>query len=174
MPNDRPASEQTEAQLQTSLRRQFGMRCWHFSEQYDTGSGRIDFVLFNKDAKPELGIEIKRGLSWQTAASDWADYLEQAQGYSRDLSVPVLVGPLEIGTASFSTLHHGGAHLSAAAAMVIYGGRSNVGVFAVRDGDFGFVLRGKVIYAESEWGGNVFHADHLKMVYSRNSQKVRA
>jgi len=163
----------TEAQLQTSLRRQFGMRNWHFAEQFETGSGRIDFVFLDSENKPKLGIEIKRELSWDTAATDWADYLEQAQGYSRDLGVPVLVGPMQIGNSSFRMLHHGGAHLSAAAAMVIYGGRSNVGVFALRDEAMGFVLRGKVFYSESEFDGEVFHAEHLKMVYSCNSLKVR-
>jgi hypothetical protein len=156
-------------------------RGWAFAEQYDTGAGRIDFALL-VDNRPWLGIEVKRDIDETTCASRLADYLEQAQGYSADLGVPVLLGPamcdIQHGP---KRLHLGGSRLTALAALVIYGGRSNVGVLAFHATNpeemAGMVLRGQVFYTRSarrgEWWSDQVEGV-LRMVRSRNSSKVRA
>jgi len=156
-------------------------RGWDFCEQYDTGAGRIDFALM-ADGEPWLGVEVKRDIDDYTCASRLSDYLEQAQGYSADMGVPVLLGPamcvMENGP---KRLHLGGSSLTALSALVIFGGRSNVGLLAFDSKSptsmAAMLLRGQVFYTCSDYRGEQW-SDRvevvLRMVRSRNSMKVRA
>lgn len=151
---------------------------WPYKEEFPTGSGRIDFLLHD-DHVPKCGIEIKPNLDERTAAREWADYLEQSIGYSQALQVPVLIGPL-LWPYGVEALHHGGTQLRSAAALAIFGGRSNVGLLADvrRDTYYGpqqewvMVLRGKVQFSTNEERSSRI-TPAWRFVETTNSQKIR-
>lgn len=168
-----------ESHAQDFVRAFLNARDWAYVEQYETPSGRIDFCLM-ADGKPSLGIEVKRDIDDQTNASVLADYFEQAMGYSIDLGVPVVLAPVLYPIRNgFYSLHTGGAKLSAIAALTIFGGRANVGVFAFDSASprsrACIDIRGQELYRYcAHTGADTFKKiDALKMVRSRNSIKVR-
>ena len=170
-----------EREAQAFVVRFLDARGWHYVEQYRTPSGgRIDICLMNGDT-PSMGIEIKPAIDANTNASELADHFEQALGYSMDLDVPVLLGPVMYPIASgFDALHLGGHELRAIPALTIIGGRANVGVFAFDSttptARACMALRGQVFYRYCERRGldTFVEADRaLRMVRSRASKKVR-
>lgn len=149
------------------------MRDFQFEVEQPAGPrGRIDFLLFDND-KPSLGIEVKRDIDDRTNARTLADHFEQAQAYARALDCPVLLGPA-MSSRTGMDLHHGGHELAALCALVIFGGRVNVGVAAFCPrGSATFVLRGKVgfrLYANGHW---TYDQSVFRMARSVNSTKVR-
>lgn len=162
----------TEDEASEFLRSWLKARGFSFAEQVWTGSGRIDFCLL-QDGKPHVGIEVKRDIDDETNASTLADYYEQANGYSRDLNVPVLLGPAMTRLYG-QDLHLGGAQLKALCALAIFGGRTNVGVAAFTpSGAVTFVLRGQIGYSLSRFGDSKYKESVFRMVRSVNSAKVR-
>lgn len=161
----------------------FRARNWQFSEQYQTGHGRIDMMLL-QDGAPSMGVEIKRDITDATSASVLADYLEQAAGYSKSLDVPVVVGPAMVDLGSnrggFTRLHTGGAELTAIAALTIFGGRANVGVIAFdtqhKAERMCIALRGQIYYRFDSARGidEVCRPKAHRMVRTLNSKKDRS
>ena len=172
---------ETEVEASEFVRGFFRSRSWNFREQVSAGGGRIDFVLTDGDEAPVLGVEVKKDIDNNTSASRLADVLEQAVGYSRDLDVPVVVGPAMLdlgrGRMGFDRLHLGGRRLDSIAALTIFGGRVNVGVMAFdkyqRDARMCIALRGQIVYRYCTRDDIEDWCRDVRMVRSTNSQKVR-
>lgn len=173
MPVGRPFA--TEAEAVRYVRSQFERREFSFIEEVWTGSGRIDMVLLGEGGEPTLGIELKRDIHDQTSASALADYMEQAVAYSRDMNIPVLLGPAMSDLEGMS-LHLGGTSPRSLCSLAIFGGRVNVGVLAFsRDHRITMVLRGQVGYQERKYRDEIVsRSDVFRMVTSKNSEKRRA
>lgn len=169
-----------EREAQAFVVRFLEARGWSYVEQYRTRSGRIDICLMNGD-EPSLGIEVKPAINEQTNMSELADHFEQALGYSMELDIPVLLGPVMFPIAGgFDALHLGGHQLRAIPALTILAGRANVGVFAFDsvnpDSRACMVLRGQVFYRWCRRRGQdefVEPERALRMVRSKASKKVR-
>lgn len=169
-----------EREAQAFVVRFLQARGWNFVEQYRTPSGRIDICLMNGD-EPSLGIEVKPAINEHSNMSELADHFEQALGYSLDLGIPVLLGPVMFPIYNgFDVLHLGGHELRAIPALTIIGGRANVGVFAfdstTPDASACMVLRGQVFYRWCRRRGlDAFVEPEraLRMVRSKASKKVR-
>lgn len=142
-----------------------------FEEQFPTGHGAIDFVL-KMGGRPHVGIEVKRDIGDSTNASLLADYMEQAHAYSRDLQIPVLLGPVITQKDDLDMCRGGSESISALAGLVIFGGRINVGLAAFNTfGDVSFILRGQVGFRDGRFP--VWKPEVFRMVRSVNSAKVR-
>jgi hypothetical protein len=168
-----------EAEAHAFVRAFVQSRGWAFAEQFDTGFGRIDFALLSNNT-PWLGIEVKPDINSRTGASQLADYLEQAMGYSADLGVPVLLGPAMSEISGVDGIHYGGTRPTALSGLTIYGGRVNVGLLAFDEqrpaSEAAMCLRGRLFYRFHERYGETWSTDVervLRMVRSRNSRKVR-
>lgn len=144
------------------------------AEVTTTTGGRIDYVVkaLVDGEILSFGVECKPNLNEDTKLTTWADYLEQAAAYSRDLSMPVFVGPY-ITADSMSGLQQGGANVKAVSAFCSFGGRQNVGllVACVRyNGSRWFMsLRGAYFWELR----NGFNAKRLNVVKSTGSKKIR-
>jgi len=174
------ADYKTEADATLLIRRLLNREQWTFEEQVNTGGGnRIDFVVDTYDSKLgkniKFGIECKRQMSKHFEnglnATILADYLEQAAAYSRDLGVPVFLGPVQT-TMSPSSAYLGGPHVDSLRALNIFGGRFNVGTLMFSNNRYTpefFILRGATFWDEQ----NGFNPKRLKMVTSTGSKKQR-
>ncbi len=159
----------TESEASDFVRAWLRKRELPFSEQVWTGSGKIDFMI---DAEPRIGIEVKRDINDQTNASVLADYFEQAAGYAKELECPVFLGPA-ISERRGQDLHLGGPNLAALCALVIFGGRANVGVLAFCHwGSVTMALRGAIGYRWTKYG-ETYRQEVFRMVTSTNSKKTR-
>lgn len=106
---------------------------WECQEQYQLPSGsRIDFLMtvrgnhnilqFGVECKPKLSSTYQRGVHVTTLAN----YLEQCVDYSRELELPVFLGPYVSSTGNLPT--GGFNNVSSIDAFTLFGGRLNVGV----------------------------------------------
>lgn len=104
---------------------------WDYVQEYEIKSiGKyIDFYVKApyEDGFIFFGIECKKQLSYNTNATEFAGYVEQAGAYARELQSPVFIGPI-IDSFNLSDMYRGGPHLTSVAAASIFGGRFNVGV----------------------------------------------
>ena len=151
---------------------------WDFREQYETKSGKlIDFVIKAPYSGGHIffGVECKRRTNDETHATELADYLEQAAAYSRDLDMPVFVGPV-LSNSRGCQLYQGGSELKSLAAFNIFGGRFNVGAIVrnppmnrISHSEWSIVLRGDMFW-ETETG---FNPQRLHMVCSKGSKLER-
>jgi hypothetical protein len=168
----------TEARAAQVLRDFFTSMGWEYKEQYPTKSnGLIDFVVkaLHQDGHIFFGVECKRQLHDETAATELADYLEQAQAYSRDLNMPVFIGPFMSEKRGDSLWQGGSKNLTAVASFNIFGGRSNVGTIVhskystYTASQWCIVLRGNYFLS---YDGQ-FNPSRLTMVDTVNSNKKR-
>ena len=168
----------TEKAATGLLRRIFNNERWTYEEQVRTKSGKaIDFVVEGRDSNGvvvKFGVECKRQMTIYhengLAATVLADYLEQAAGYSRDLDMPVFIGPV-LTRRSPSSMHTGGRSVESVCALNIFGGRFNVGTLVVNNARFlqwYLVLRGAAF-----WQNGNFNQKRLNMVCSTGSKKER-
>ena len=178
----------TEKEASEFLKKIFDEQGWSYQEQYPTKSGKaIDFLVTDPETNISFGVECKRRLTHrnsrngETNATVLADHLEQASAYSKDLGVPVFIGPV-ITTCSPSSMYTGGLTVDSICALNIFGGRLNVGTFCVRIDnsllmDLGIypdkfdayiILRGATF-----WDVRGFNEKRLNMVSSTGSKKER-
>lgn len=168
------ATEKAASKLVSELLDEKG---WDYEKEVKTTSGKaIDFVVtaMHEDREIKFGIEVKRHMSPHfpngLAATTLADHLEQAAAYSRDLNMPVFIGPVQTNK-SPSSMYTGGKKVDSVCALNIFGGRMNVGTFIVGNtwhGDkFFMILRGASFYE------NGFNPKRLNMVTSTGSKKER-
>lgn len=168
----------TEARASQVLRDFFVSMGWEYKEQYPTKSnGTIDFLVkaLYQDGHIFFGVECKRQLNDATRATELADYLEQAQAYSRDLNMPVFVGPFLSEKRGDSLWQGGSNDLAAIASFNIFGGRSNVGTIVCSKrntytaSQWCIVLRGDYFLSYDKQ----FNSSRLTMVNTVNSSKRR-
>jgi len=168
----------TEKAASALLRRIFDNEGWTYEEQVRTKSGKaIDFVVEGRDiygVVVKFGVECKRKMTKYhedgLAATVLADYLEQAAAYSRDLEMPVFIGPV-LTNRSPSSMHTGGRSVESVCALNIFGGRLNVGTLVVNNARFlqwFMILRGAAF-----WQSGKFNQSRLNMVCSTGSKKER-
>jgi hypothetical protein len=166
---------------------------WECEEQYQLPSGsRIDFLMtvrgnhnilqFGVECKPKLSSTYQRGLH----VTKLADYLEQCVDYSRELGLPVFLGPY-VGTGN---LPMGGFNnVSSIDAFTLFGGRLNVGVLhyqywvnwdATQEHRWMLVLRGKRMWRsyalssqESVGPKGYYDRDTMTMCATQGSSKKR-
>lgn len=167
----------TEARASQLLRDFFASTSWEYREQYLTkNNGVIDFVVKapHQDGYIFFGVECKRQLCNETNATELADHMEQAQAYSKNLNMPIFLGPVltpDMG----SSLWLGGHKMSSIAALNIFGGRVNVGTIIRTQRDeyvtprWCMVLRGDYFLA---YDGR-FNSARINMVSTTNSKKQR-
>jgi hypothetical protein len=168
----------TEKDAAETLKRVFTLQDWEFKEQYETKNNKlIDFVVKARYADGYIffGVECKRRLTDTISANELADYLEQASAYSRDLNMPVFIGPVM----SYKRGHDlccGGDRFSSISAFNIFGGRLNVGMLvfnpymsAYRRSRWSMIMRGNEFW-NTEKG---FNSSRLYMVSSKGSKQER-
>lgn len=169
---------ETEKAATALLRKIFTHEGWSYEEQVRTKSGKaIDFVVEGTDSHGvavKFGVECKRQMTIYhdngLAATVLADYLEQAAGYSRDLEMPVFLGPV-LTKRTPSSMHTGGRSVESVCALNIFGGRFNVGTLVVNNARFlqwFMILRGAAF-----WQDGKFNRSRLNMVCSTGSKKER-
>lgn len=168
----------TEKEASGFLKTIFDSLGWEYREQYLTKSGMaIDFYVKapHDGGFIFFGVECKKDIDANTKATTLADYMEQAMAYSVDLDAPVFLGPA-IGGFSPSTLYQGGSNIKALSGLAIYGGRVNIGIFAVQQGRYNgkgyirpfIILRGAIF-----WDEKGFNPARLNMISSVGSKKQR-
>lgn len=172
------ADFETEKAASALLRKLFTHEGWAYEEQVRTKSGKaIDFVVEGTDSEGvivKFGVECKRKMTKYhedgLAATVLADYLEQAAGYSRDLDMPVFIGPV-LTNRSPSSMHTGGRSVESVCALNIFGGRFNVGTLVINSARlfrWYMILRGAPF-----WNDGKFNQNRLNMVCSTGSKKER-
>lgn len=169
----------TEAKASQVLRDFFTSMGWGYREQYPTKSnGAIDFLVKApyQGGYIFFGVECKRQLHNGTRATELADYLEQAQAYSKDLNLPVFIGPFMTDMRGDALWAGGSKDIAALAAFNIFGGRSNVGTIVCSKSrrntpHYGWciVLRGNYFLSYE----GQFNPDRVVMVSTVNSSKKR-
>jgi hypothetical protein len=171
----------TEADASQLLRTLFKEQGWTVNEQYRTPSGvAIDFVIeaWQDDERIVFGVECKRQLSMWSEATRLADHLEQAAAYSRELDIPVFVGPF-VSNSTPSSSYTGGAVVQSMCAFNIFGGRMNVGSLIVSpltsfQKKLGYTPNWFMILRGSDfWQRGKFNKKRLNMVCSTGSKKQR-
>jgi hypothetical protein len=152
---------------------------WDYVQEYEIKSiGKfIDFYVKApyEDGFIFFGIECKKQLSYDTNATEFAGYVEQAGAYARELQAPVFLGPL-VDSFNLSDMYQGGSRLTSVAAASIFGGRFNVGImgFSYRYGkeialhNALFALRGSMFWAEEG-----FNPNRVNIVTTIGSKKTR-
>lgn len=168
----------TEKEATETLKDFLVSQNWQFREQYRTKTGKlIDFLVKApyQDGYIFFGVECKRRINDETHATELADYMEQACFYSRELNLPVFVGPV-LSHKRGHELCKGGDELRSIAALNIFGGRLNVGTIVrsvcinnYRPIKWQMVLRGAMFWTE-EYG---FNPERLQMVCSDGSNLQR-
>ena len=169
----------TEAEASEELEKFFQQQGWEYRKEWVTKSGKaIDFLIKAPYGEGHIffGVECKKDLDDKTNATILADYLEQASAYSKDLGMPVFLAPIFTREPP-SSFFHGGRGITSLAGLTIFGGRFNVGVFAMREhwwnGGYGkdcfFILRGGKFW-DTHSG---FNPKRLNMVCSNGSKKER-
>jgi hypothetical protein len=167
----------TEKAASELVRSWLAKQRWSYEVEAKTKSGKsIDYIVTAKhgDRDIRFGIEVKRHLSthWQfkdgLSATTLADHLEQAAAYSRDLSMPVFIGPIQ-SNASPSTAFTGGINVDSVCALNIFGGRMNVGTLVLSDRQEYMILRGATFWEQ----GSGFNEKRLNIVTSTGSAKER-
>jgi len=152
---------------------------WNYEEEFNTGEGRIDFLVNaydeQLDREIKFGIECKRQMSMHfnnaLNATVLADYLEQAAAYSRALNLPVFIGPVQTNK-SPSSAYIGGDRVDSLCALNIFGGRFNVGTLNFSTNPHYpeyLILRGTSFWE----AGKGFNEKRLNMVTTSNSNKKR-
>lgn len=152
---------------------------WDYIQEYEIKSiGKyIDFYVKApyEDGYIFFGIECKKQLSYNTNATEFAGYVEQAGAYARELQAPVFIGPL-MDSFNLSEMYHGGPHLTSVAATSIFGGRFNVGVMGfsyrylqgISPDNAIFALRGNAF-----WKDGKFNPKRVNIVTTTGSKKTR-
>jgi hypothetical protein len=153
---------------------------WDYVQEYEIKSiGKyIDFYVKApyEDGFIFFGIECKKQLSYDTNATEFAGYVEQAGAYARELQAPVFIGPL-IDSFNLSDMYQGGPRLTSVAAASIFGGRFNVGImgFSYSYSRLGigtstaiFTLRGSAF-----WKDGKFNPKRVNIVTTTGSKKTR-
>ena len=165
-----------EAEASLDLRSFFARVGWNYTAEAPTASGKyIDYLVEapHNGNSIAFGVECKPKLNAGLNLTTWADHMEQAVGYSRDLNVPVFVGPYYT-VESPSHVYHGGHTVSAASAFCAFGGRSNVGLIVYcsrrRWSRWYLILRGATFWEE----GIGFRGKRLSMVKSTGAKRQRA
>jgi hypothetical protein len=162
---------------------------WECQEQYQLPSGsRIDFLMtvrgnhnilqFGIECKPKLSKAYQRGLHVTKLAS----YLEQCADYSRELNIPVFLGP-HVNRSNF--LPKGGSeNISSMDAFNLFGGRFNVGVLHYQhrrsfnnnpeEHVWTLVLRGRRMWKSNAGGPKgYYNRDVMTMCATKGSSKKR-
>jgi len=180
---DYSTEKEASALVRGLLDAQVAEQNWSYEEQVKTKSGKaIDYVVTAdhpsyEDIQIQFGIEVKRHLSphWQfkdgLSATTLADHLEQAAAYSRDLEMPVFIGPFQLNR-SPSSMYTGGIKVDSVCALNIFGGRMNVGTLTVTNNDWHpwfLTLRGSTFWEEHTG----FNPKRLNIVTSTGSAKER-
>lgn len=167
-----PPVQKSEKEHSIDLRQFFYKNGWDYREQWVTQSGNaIDFLVKapHNGGHIFFGVECKKDMNMQTAATVFADHLEQAAGYAKDLKMPVFLGPVYFsGSPQAACL--GGNTIRAISALNIFGGRMNVGTLIFRT-DFRsnyLMMRGDVF-----WDSRGFNDSRLSYVVSTGSKKLR-
>jgi hypothetical protein len=166
--------KKSEKEHSEDLRKFFYKHGWEYREQWPTKSGKaIDFLVKAPYDGGHIffGIECKKDMDKTTNATIFADHLEQAAAYSKDLKMPVFLGPVYFpGSPQSACL--GGHQLTSVAALNIFGGRMNVGTLIFRTGfaeiEPYILLRGDVF-----WDTTGFNKDRLTYVVTTGSAKTR-
>lgn len=167
----------TEDKAVQLLRNFFAEIGWDYREQYLTKSiGFIDFVVKApyQDGHIFFGVECKKQLHDGTHATELAGYMEQAYAYSKDLQMPVFIGPV-VTEHTGGDLWIGGPNLRALSAMNIFGGRINIGTIVCTSRSqhtapsWCMVLRGDYFLG---YDGQ-FNPARINMVSTTNSKKRR-
>ena len=152
---------------------------WDYIQEYEIKSiGKyIDFYVKApyEDGFIFFGIECKKQLSYNTNATEFAGYVEQAGAYARELKAPVFIGPL-VDSFNLSDMYRGGPHLTSVAAATIFGGRFNVGVMGfsysysqgIAPKTAIFTLRGSAF-----WKDGKFNPRRVNIVTTTGSKKTR-
>jgi hypothetical protein len=177
----------TEKEASAFLKKIFDSQRWDYQEQYPTKSGKaIDFYITDPRRGISFGVECKRrlthrGAGSETSATVLADHLEQASAYSKDLGVPVFIGPV-LTNCSPSSMYTGGSDVDSICALNIFGGRMNVGTFCIRSFNFRLLELGifpdnlevyMILRGTTFWDCRGFNEKRLNMVSSTGSKKER-
>jgi hypothetical protein len=148
---------------------------WQYEQEVRTSSGKaIDYVVTgtHEDREFKFGIEVKRHLSKHydggLHATTLADHLEQAVAYSRDLNMPVFIGPFQTNKSPSASYIGGPENLDSLRALNIFGGRMNVGSLILCDQEY-MILRGASFWEERTG----FNPKRLNIVTSTGSAKER-
>jgi len=162
---------------------------WECQEQYQLPSGsRIDFLMtvrgnhnilqFGIECKPRLSKAYPRGLHVTKLAS----YLEQCVDYSRELNLPVFLGPYVNGS---NFVPEGGSEkISSMDAFNLFGGRLNVGVLHYQyrwslnnnpeEHVWTLMLRGRRMWKSNAGGPKgYYNRDVMTMCATKGSSKKR-
>jgi ribosomal protein L28 len=163
--------KKTEVHFSNELKEFFLNQNWSFLTEKNTKSKkRIDFLVSAN--KINFGVECKKNLNDDTSLSELADYFEQCIGYSKDLNMPIFLGPYHT-EKSLSDISCGGIKIPPINSFVILGGRANVGLIVHqrnRTRNRWFLnLRGSYFWEQSEG----FKNDALKFITSTGSKKER-
>jgi hypothetical protein len=149
---------------------------WEYEQEVRTSSGKaIDYVVSAECEGHEFkfGIEVKRHLSSRydggLHATTLADHFEQAVGYSRDLNMPVFIGPFQTSKSPSASYIGGPDNLDSLRALNIFGGRLNVGSLILCDTREYMILRGASFWEEHTG----FNPKRLNIVTSTGSAKER-
>jgi len=167
-----PPVQKSEKEHSEDLRKFFYKNKWDYREQWTTKSGNaIDFLVKAPHDGGHIffGVECKKDMNMQTHATIFADHLEQAAGYAKDLKMPVFLGPVYFdGSPQAACL--GGHTIRSISALNIFGGRMNVGTLIFRIGfpETYMMMRGDVF-----WDFNGFNQRRLTYVISTGSKKER-
>lgn len=152
---------------------------WDYVQEYEIKSiGKyIDFYVKApyEDGFIFFGIECKKQLSYNTNATEFAGYVEQAGAYARELQAPVFIGPI-VDSFNLSDMYRGGPHLTSVAAASIFGGRFNVGIMGfsysysqgIAPETAIFTLRGSAF-----WKDGKFNPKRVNIVTTTGSKKTR-
>jgi hypothetical protein len=170
----------TEAEVSKELEKFFQQQGWEYRKEWVTKSGKaIDFLIKAPYGEGHIffGIECKKDLNQKSKATTLADYLEQASAYAKDLDMPVFLAPV-ISSESNSGIFSGGTNLDSTAALLIFGGRFNVGALVKQEqywnGAYAGVSWSMVIRGAKFWDvRNGFNPKRLNTVCSNGSKKER-
>jgi len=166
----------TEKAASSLVKSFFDRHGWQYEQEVRTSSGKaIDYVVTgtHEDREFKFGVEVKRHLSKHYAgglhATTLADHLEQAVAYSRDLNMPVFIGPFQTDKSPSASYIGGPVNLDSLRALNIFGGRMNVGSLILCDRREYMILRGASFWEEHTG----FNPKRLNIVTSTGSKKQR-
>ena len=152
---------------------------WEYKREWLTKSGKaIDYLVKAPYDGGYIffGVECKKDLNHDTNITIFADYLEQASAYARDLELPVFLAPFD-SHENVSGMYYGGTQTGAVQSLIIFGGRQNVGGFVRQVRHWGgqsHVEWFSVLRGAKFWDMNTgFNPKRLNIVCSTGSSKER-
>jgi len=171
---------ETEEKVSEELSKFFDGQGWEYRKEWVTKSGKaIDYLVKAPYDEGHIffGVECKKDFNEKTNITILADHLEQANAYSKDLDMPVFLATFHT-KKSASGMYQGGTEVQAIQALMVFGGRVNVGGIFRQTRYVGqcdylnrwfFILRGSVFWDDRTG----FNEKRLNMVNSTGSAKER-